>query len=402
MNDKTVTFTLKEVNSFFFTNTTIGLLPYHILGKVPIEEIANHELNQFPIGTGPYKLAEPITNIKQEKNEIHLTVFEKYYGEKPNITDLRFTTFPDEETLFKAKKSLNALSKITSVEYIKELEDKGNFKLYPYSLPQYTAVFFNTESPIMQNMKVRLALSKAIDKNELVPQLGYKIRIDTPLLELHQENWLHKTSKEEAMGALYDAGWRFEAEGTPEKTAIRKNENGQELSLIMIAQNFEQNPIRKKENEITIDFLKQAWESIGVKLTIEMLDSENFQEKIQKREYDLLLTGQGMGYNLDTYAFWHSSQANESGLNLSNYKNPIADNLIEAIRTTFDEETRLKKLQNLAETIQSDIPAVFLYSPVYYYAVDQKVKNIELGNLAQPWDRLTHIEKWYMKEKKIN
>lgn len=392
IDEKTITFTLQQVNSFFFTNTTVGLLPKHILDGIDPSELESHEFNAKPIGTGPFVIQEAVKSNKDEM-QIFLTSFPKFYGEKPKITDMRFFTFVDEESLFENRNSLNALSKISQIQEKEILEKEKRFTLYPYTLPQYVAIFLNMESPLLKNEKIRLALSKAIDKDKLIETLGNKVRIDTPLMELDQENWMYQASKEEAMGALYDSGWRYDDSKT-----IRKNQKGEELNLRLLTQKFSKNKLKKEENEKTLEFLQKSWEEVGIKISIEYHDEETFNEKVKEGTFDMILTGQSLGYNLDTYAFWHSSQAGGENLNLSNYKSPIADNLIETIRGSFNPEVKQKKLQNLAAVIQSDIPAIFLYSPLYSYAVDNRVENIQVGSLSFPSDRLTHLAKWYIKK----
>ncbi|MBI2464016.1 hypothetical protein HYV57_03605 [Candidatus Peregrinibacteria bacterium] len=401
LDAKTITFTLKNAHSFFFTNTTVGILPKHILNNVPVEDLDKHEFNLHPIGSGPYMLAEPVKNIEKNENQIYLTLFPEYYGKKPHVKDLRFFTFATEEELFQAKNALNGLSKITEISEIEKLKKDGRYQLLSYSLPQYTAVFFNMDSPILKNSSVRLGLSKAIDKKNLIQILGLKKQIDTPLLELDQENWIHKFSIEQAMGSLFDAGWKFD-EGEAEEGKIRKDRKGNELTLNLITQSFSKNSMKQDENEKTLKFLVDSWKKAGVKIQVLRYEEEEFNAKIRNEhaDYDMILAGQGMGYNLDTYSFWHSSQSNGKGLNLSNYKNPVVDNLIETIREIFQTETKETKLQKLADQIQTDVPAIFLYSPEYYYAVDVKVKNASLGSLAFPADRLTNFLEWYIKEKK--
>ena len=108
----------------------------------------------------------------------------------------------------------------------------------------------------------------------------------------------------------------------------------------------------------------------------------------------MLLSGQSLGYNLDTFSFWHSSQSNENGLNLSNYQNPKADYLIENIRKTFDQKEKEDDLASLAKVIAEDVPAVFLYTPTYYYLVDKKISGINIQNILLPKDRFANITEW--------
>ena len=116
--------------------------------------------------------------------------------------------------------------------------------------------------------------------------------------------------------------------------------------------------------------------------------------ELTKRAYDLLLVGQILGYNLDTYSYWHSTQATPVGQNFSNYKSFQVDSLIETIRSTFDQDKRHEKLTELAERIKDDIPSIFLYRPVYYYASDSKVSGISMEGVVFPSDRFGTMSKW--------
>ncbi|MFA5789419.1 MAG: ABC transporter substrate-binding protein, partial [Candidatus Gracilibacteria bacterium] len=268
--------------------------------------------------------------------------------------------------------------------------DLKNLVTYQYELPQYTALFFNTDSVFLDEKLERLGMSKAIDKEEILAAIDYRVRIDTPLLELNQEEWLYSTDLNEAQGALFDSGWKL-AEGASVRTA----EDGTPLSLTLLRRDFSTDNIPQEEvSQITADLIAQQLKAVGVEVKIEAYNAEELEEKIRTRGYDMLLYGQSLGYNLDTFAFWHSSQVSETGLNLSNYQNPESDFLIESIRGTFDAEEKQALLQELAGTITADVPAVFLYTPSYYYVVDTKVTGVKFTKLLLPKDRFSNIYLW--------
>lgn len=151
--------------------------------------------------------------------------------------------------------------------------------------------------------------------------------------------------------------------------------------------------------------LQEQWKKLGVQLNIEVLENAEFQERLAKRDYDLLLYGQNLGYNLDAYPYWHSSQAKKddqektAGLNLSQFKNFVADTLLEQARVDNDKD-RQETLKQVQEIIGQEVPAVFLYSPTYYTALSQEVKYPEFKHLATTSDRLTTIASWYGEAKR--
>jgi peptide/nickel transport system substrate-binding protein len=385
VDSRTINFTLDQPNSFFFTYTTVGLLPKHILEDVPISELDTNDFNKNPIGTGPYKVKGPYESVADTEQVVELEVFPQYYGEIPQITNIRFHTFPDSETLLDNEGQWHGTARIPKYMLIQAQTDR--LTAYEYELPQYTALFMNTDSEFLTKKNVRLAISKSIDKGYLIDQIGYTKAIDTPLLELNQDDWIHQTDIEQANGALYDAEWYLNDDG------IRENYEGDTLTLRLLRRTFTDED-QEEVSAMTAEIIKNQLANIGIEVIIEAYDNETIQEKIQARDYDLLLYGQNLGYNLDTYSYWHSSQATEYGLNLSNYRNPNADALIERIRQTFDENERMEIMSDLAEAIAEDIPAVFLYTPSYYFLVDERVQGVEIENLRFPSDRFGNIANW--------
>jgi len=388
VDTRTVTFTLNSPNSFFFSAMTVGLLPEHILGDVPVSELDVHAFNQIPIGSGPYQVAEPYEMHDDGSASVVLSVFPQYYGSAASIEKIRFVAYPTSTALAENRSVWNGAARIR--QSLLEEMDLTNLVTYQYELPQYTALFFNTDSQFLIKKKERLGISKALDKDEILSAIDYKVRIDTPLLELSQTEWIYESNPEEARGALFDAGWTL-AEGA----TVRTNEDGALYSLRLVRRDFSgENELQEEINQITADLIKAQLAEVGVEVAIEKYTLDELGEIIKTRDYDMLLYGQSLGYNLDTFAYWHSSQASETGLNLSNYQNPNADVLIEKIRSTFDLTEKQSLLEDLGATLADDVPAVFLYTPSYYYVVDTKLTGVNFKKLLLPKDRFTTISSW--------
>lgn len=387
-NSRTITFTLNSPNSFFYTALTVGILPKHILGEVPVTELATHDFNKTPVGSGPYKVNGAYEINEDGTTSVNLTASENYYGQIPNIKNLRFIAYPSITALIENRASWHGAARIRE-SMLKEM-DLTDLVSYEYELPMYTALFFNTDSLYLDENKERLGISKAINKEAILEAIGYTHQIDTPLLELDQSAWLHTWGQEEAQGALFDAGWSLN-----EGETVRTNGDGDPYIIRLIRRDFSTTNLPQEETaQLTAEMIKAELKEVGIEVTIEAYPSEELNEKIKARDYDMLLYGQSLGYNLDTFAYWHSSQATESGFNLSNYQNPSADLLIEKIRGTFDTSERETLLEKLAQTISEDVPAVFLYTPSNFYLVDAKMKNLKFTKILLPKDRFSNIVEW--------
>ncbi|MFA6273443.1 MAG: hypothetical protein WC673_03075 [Candidatus Paceibacterota bacterium] len=125
------------------------------------------------------------------------------------------------------------------------------------------------------------------------------------------------------------------------------------------------------------------------------------QTVIRPRKYDALLFGEIIGRDPDLFAFWHSSQRNDPGLNVALYANIKADKFLEEARTIADQGARLEKLVAFSEEIKKDIPAIFLYSPDFMYVLPEKIKGFAFGRLTIPSDRFANINQWYVETDKV-
>jgi len=47
------------------------------------------------------------------------------------------------------------------------------------------------------------------------------------------------------------------------------------------------------------------------------------------------------------------------------------------------------------------VPSLLLYYPIYNYAVDKKVKGVQLAPLNYPCDRFRNISQWYVATKRV-
>jgi len=152
----------------------------------------------------------------------------------------------------------------------------------------------------------------------------------------------------------------------------------------------------------TAQILKEQWQKIGIEAQIQSYPLfELEQDYIKPRAYDALLFGEVLGATPDPFPFWHSSQAADPGLNLSLYQNKNADALLEENRKSSQEQEKRQKLQEFQNIIAQDIPAIFLYSPDYYFYTSPNVKGVTSKKLVDPSKRFIDIEEWYIKTKRV-
>ena len=143
--------------------------------------------------------------------------------------------------------------------------------------------------------------------------------------------------------------------------------------------------------------IAEEWRSIGADVDLKIFETGDLnQNVIRPRKYDALFFGEIVGRELDLFAFWHSSQRNDPGLNIALYANITVDKLLEDARTTADYSERLIKYEEFEQEIAEDIPAIFVYSPDFIYIIPKNIKGLELGSVTTPSERFLNIHEWYI------
>ena len=405
INDKTVIFTLDRPYSPFLENTTMGILPKHIWKDIDSEQFGFSKFNIEPIGSGPYK----ITNIKKDNTGIpqyyDFVPFKKYALGEPYISKLRIKFYPNSDTLLESfndgqVESINSISP-ESAEKI----TNNNIVIKSTPLPRVFGVFFNqNQAKIFTDKTVRKALNIATNKEKIVNEIlyGYGTVMNSPIppgaLGYEKSTTNDEfTSPEErvayAKSLLEDDGWKFDDE---KKVMIKKTKNS-EKELSFSISTSEVPELKAVANE-----LKEQWEKIGARVDVKIFEIGSLNQKIiRPRKYDALLFGEIVGRGSDLFAFWHSSQRLDPGLNIASYANIAADKLLENAREITSTKKRIEKYKLFQEEIKSDLPAVFLYSPDFIYVLPKKIHGVEINNATTPSERFLNISNWYIETNNV-
>jgi peptide/nickel transport system substrate-binding protein len=395
ISDKTIQFTLKQTYVPFIENTTLGILPKHIWKDAGTDEFAFSQFNIEPIGSGPYKISKVSRNGSGIPESITLESFNHYTLGTPYINSIKLNFYQNEKTLVDAYKKGDFKSfHSISGETAQALEKTGsNIERYP--LPQVFAIFFNqNHNPIFTHKEVRLALNIVTDRRAILEEIlhGFGTEALSPIPQgLAKSTSINSTTNESsvsnAQAILEKAGWKKNAEGVYELKTKAKTE-----TLAFTISTGDATELKQ-----SAEIIKKQWEALGAKIDINIFEMTDLNQTIiRPRKYDALFFGEVVGRELDLYAFWHSSQRNDPGLNISMYTNTKIDKLLEDSRITNDLNKRTTMYQQIEKEILTDMPAVFMYSPDFIYILATEIKGFSVGKIVLPSDRFADIEKWYI------
>ena len=414
IDDLTVRFKLKNIYAPFLHSFTVGILPKHLWAGISPQNFHLAEYNLKPIGSGPYKFKKITKNKAGAVQSLELERNKDFYGLKENesaprkgpyLKKLIFRFYPNEEEGIKAlnKKQVDGISLLSASQ--EQTLRRRDLTIYQITLPQYYAVFFNqSQSKVLADKTVRLALSYATDKKEIIERVfkGKASAVDSPFLPgspgYTSQTKIYDFALEHAKNILEAEDWKdSDNDGIREKKISGPGSTAEETKLEINLITTEWPGLKE-----TAELLKTQWEKIGVKVNLEIVSFKTIEEEhIKPRQYQALLFGEVLGADPDPFAFWHSSQKKDPGLNLALYNSKQADKLLEDGRQTLDPAIRAQKYEEFQKLVVEDAPVIFLYSPTYLYRVIGKIKGINLERLALPSYRFSQIENWYINTDRV-
>lgn len=417
IDDKTVSFKLKQPYISFLDNMTIGILPLHIWQNVEDAQFSISPFNIKAVGSGPYKIKSVLKNKDGLPQEYNLKSFSNFTLGTPNINNLKIISFPNEKDLVDAilGGSIDQAGSISPKNA--EILKKDSHIINEASTPRIFGLFYNSmNNKIFADINVVKAFNYALNKQEIIDKVlyGYGTVIENPIPETILKTTTNINTNGgvdliKKAGELLDkSGWTVRDDGirakggttTVNKTTTVKGKkvtkkvtvNNGPLVQLGFAITTGNTPELRQSTEI----IKTQLEKLGVKVdTQKVYEMGPLNQIIRDRDYEALFFGQIINHESDLYSFWHSSQKKDPGLNISMYSNAKVDKVLEDAQKTMSLDQRLAKYKSFIEEFNKDLPALLIYSPKYLYATSNNLNNINLNSLINPSDRFASIYTWY-------
>lgn len=391
VDDYTVSFRLGKPFAPFLGYTTSGLLPAHLLADVPARELLEHSFNTKPIGTGPFMVREATPD------HIVLAANPYFYGDRPYLERLEFKFYPDYESIFNAYQQgeVMGISRVQPPD-LPRVHREENLNLFSARLAGYTIIFLNLQRPVFEEEEVRQALLYALDRQKIIDQIldGQGLVAHSPIMP---NSWAYNErvqrysyDVEKAESLLEEEGWvDADGDGVREKEGIR-------LEFAILAAD-DSTQIR------IIEEITRQWEQVGVKANPQVAGFSGLvSDFLRPRRFDAVLVNwRDTSNDPDLYPLWHSTQAVDEGQNYAGFDDREADEMLEQARQTTDRGARAGMYRRFQEIFAEEVPSLLLYYPVYNYAVDARVRGVQISPLVYPGDRFRNIAQWYINLKRV-
>jgi len=386
-----------------FEALSFKILPAHLIKDITPDNVnlPDPYINRFPVGTGPYKLAN------RTDEYMDLVANPTFHGGKPSIQTIRFKYFSNNDSALKAIET-GQIHALVSSSYsdLNEIGSYTNLAIAKTDVTytQYMAIYFNlgdNSNPTLMDATVRQAISYAINKQGLIDNVlgGYGVPAYGPIPPIsfaYSPVYNHYFNVATAKSLLESAGWKETVAG-----GIR-SKNATQLSFKLY--------ILDNPDRIALaNLIKQQLLEVGVDMQIVTENASDLKDILTIRNFDSILYGTETFVDPDRYELYDSSQISSTGLNFSSWSSsdktetivnhkvvnvPGSDHDLETARRIIDESDRQKLYKDFQRLMANDTPIIFLFYPQQAYFYSKRITNIDLSGVSSINDRFTNIDQW--------
>lgn len=370
-----IVFDLPLAYADFITALNFPVLPKHILKNADPQTLVEDNFSNAPVTSGAFSFnAVQSTNGKDKV--YYLSANPNYYKGQVMLNSFAIYTYATKAEIIDAVNAgtVTATAELSGAD--SATITTKQFIWRDSSLNSGAFIFFNTSHDILRSVEMRRAIQQGLDIEKIREAAPGTTALDYPLLksQIELDNYPKLPEHD------FEAAKAKIAEFTGEKT----------LHLEIATVNSGYLPD-------VAEVIKDSLAALGFDVNVSVYDEnqEFINNVISKRSYDVLVYEIELGTDPDLLPYYHSSQAKESGLNLSNYRNALVDDLLLGARDALNENIRAKKYEVFLEHWVTGVPAIGLYQPNLTYYYNKNVRPFgDSVKLVTALDRFSDINSW--------
>lgn len=359
----------------------------------------NLTLNWYPVGTGPYYLAENNPN-----KQMRLVKNPHFHDERYPVSEHedvgKTLPFIDEVIYSLEKESIPLWNKFLQGYYdasgisseafdqavqisstgtmglSDEMQEKG-ISLIGSVQPSTFYMAFNMVDPVVggyteSSKKLRQAISIAINQEEYI-SIFMNERGMAAQSAIPPGIYGYEEGKEGTNNVVYD--WidgkrvRKSLEVAKQLLAEAGYPNGKSVKTGKPLKLHYDTTATGPDDRALMDWYRKQFDALGIQLVIRATDYNRFQDKVRKGKTQLFSWGWNADYpDPENFLFLlygknASVDTNGAGINSSNYKNPEFDRLFEKMKTMKNTSQRMEIIRQMLKISREDAPWVWGIHP---------------------------------------
>jgi peptide/nickel transport system substrate-binding protein len=366
------------------THANEGLIiPAHAWSKIPFDQWQEIDWAQQALSAGPFRLVSTTRHqeIVLERNETY------WRPDRPYLDRVVWRIVPSHVSLLTQMRT-GAVDLVNTVppREAERVRAAAETDLIVFPDRRYTYVGWNNSVPLFADVKVRRALTMAIDRSSILEAAigGYGKVAVGPILSFmwafNQELEPLPYDPEQARALLAEAGWHdSDGDGTLDR-------DGKPFSFELLTNNETQH------HQDTVQLIHQQLGQIGIEVRTRLLDMGALFSLWVSGEFDAYVGSWQEPTIIDLEELWHSTGPDDPASNFVRYANPEVDRLIIQANNEASFEQQKPLFDRIQELVAEDQPYTFLYEGYRRSAISTRIHGAIIND-ASPY---FNLDDWYV------
>ena len=394
-DDETVVIKTSRPDARIVGGLFIYILPEHIWGKVPLEELTTTYQPELPmVGTGPFIVTEFERGriIRMEQNP-------EFAGETPKFDQVQFVKYGTQDATERALDlgEIDSVIEVQATTY-ESLGNKENIETVDSPSPSFTQLAFNlcpeelcpdaNFNPAIQDLDVRKAIAYSIDRERIneIANRGTSFVANGFLPSFYESFYeepdeIYAFDPDKANQILDDAGWTREGDGI-------RTKDGEELSFDVLVRSESQSNIQAAK------LISEMTREVGIEYNVEVVSVDKLTELTIRSvdgkpapDFDSFIWGWGGDPYDPSFLLSLMTTDEIGGSSDSFFSNEEYDQLFIEQAGIFDVEQRKELISRMNNILQEEVAYVVLTEDpnLQAYRTD-RIANVEPACPAETGD----------------
>jgi peptide/nickel transport system substrate-binding protein len=291
------------------------------------------------VGSGPFKIDEYVPN-----SHVHYVNHADYWERGlPYLNDVTLRIIPDEAARVDALRSGEVSYARLGPEAGRRLKSEKDIGVFAAPGPVQHLTTFNLARKPFDDQRVRQAISLAVDRRDA---------LDTVLIGEGKLTGPIPTGH---------GAWAMAPEALPYQRDLKRAK--ELLAEAGAADGFDVSVKVRADDSIAVGtalLMADQMKEIGVRVTVERLAPDAFARALDARDFDL--TFQRTAFLPDPDGYLGSAYHSTGALNVSSYRNPRVDELVDSARGVLDRVARKGRYDEAAQLVLTEAPAIWWFT----------------------------------------
>lgn len=330
---------------------------------------------ESPLGSGPFKFV----SFDASQNVVELAANTDYWEGAPIVQKLRLKTVTDATSLQAELQSggVDIAPNPSNLppDMLKAMSSNARLKVDQFDGSNIQYLVFNTQSPPLNNAKVRQAIGYAVDRQKIVTDL-LQSQAKVASSVVPEQSWaytpgtVYTFDPAKAKKLLADAGYK----GEP---IVFKYGAG--------------NAMVNQYSQV----IQNALNDVGLNVQIETLEVNVIRQQLAQGQFQMY-TGVWIGGNQDPlfmrdlFSSTKIPGGSVSCCNRSRYTNPEVDKLLDSAVNSMDKAGAKDLYAKGWEAVSNDLPLLPLWYPANIVVSSKRIGNIKMSGSGD-WGFLKDI-----------